>query len=600
MLLMWSFGGLSASAAEKTILEENGFTYEIEKGNAIVTGTKREETEIIIPSQLGGCPVRSIGWQAFIGKKIEKITFPDTLQVIESSAFYNCDKLKEISFPDSLQTIEHGAFSGCSNIESITWGKGLKRIEEVAFCDIDKIQELMIPAHIEEIEAGAFSGCENLKNVRFKGKGTKLGSSVFSDCTNLRKAVLPGGLKSIPARTFLDCEKLEYFSIPENVTAIKENAFDGCKKIKKIKLSKKIRAIEEGAFSGSGLTEIKLSKNVEYIGDNAFCATAIKQMCFPQKITYVGYEVLAFSDVEKVYIPQKVAVISEDAFYKCKKLKSINVSSKNKKYSSKNGILYNKAKTKLLVYPSGKKRKTFRVPEGVKVIGSEAFQYNANLRTLIISAADVNDKAGYRMKKLETLHIKKGTKEIGASAFADCYNLKKVYMADSVEAIYSEAFINTQMETFYIPSKLSWIGWEVFEGCYNLKTFKGGKGKKYKVKKGVLYAGDVETLLKYPSGKKQKTFKVPDNVKKIEYHAFEKVECLEKVVTGKKLEKVENGAFYYLEKLKTLVFKSKRIIYVDKFCVEDCGGVKVIKGPNLYMLRALAEEVWAKFKIIKK
>ena len=58
--------------------------------------------------------------------------------------------------------------------------------------------------------------------------------------------------------------------------------------------------------------------------------------------------------------------------------------SKNKKYSSQDGVLFNKNKTKLLYYPYGKKQTKYTVPSGVKSIGDYAFEEAGHLTNVIL------------------------------------------------------------------------------------------------------------------------------------------------------------------------------------------------------------------------
>lgn len=65
--------------------------------------------------------------------------------------------------------------------------------------------------------------------------------------------------------------------------------------------------------------------------------------------------------------------------------KSINVESKHKEYSSKNGVLYSKDKTQLLAYPRNKKDDKYIVPSSVYIIGDYAFQRSYILNKIKLS-----------------------------------------------------------------------------------------------------------------------------------------------------------------------------------------------------------------------
>ncbi|MGN1329667.1 MAG: leucine-rich repeat protein [Eubacterium sp.] len=83
-------------------------------------------------------------------------------------------------------------------------------------------------------------------------------------------------------------------------------------------------------------------------------------------------------------ISESISQIDEFlAFRECYNLESIDVSQNNVKYASSNGVLFNKKKTKLLAYPSGKTSKAYTVPKTVKAIGV-AFSGCNNLKSIKI------------------------------------------------------------------------------------------------------------------------------------------------------------------------------------------------------------------------
>ncbi|MDR3344353.1 MAG: leucine-rich repeat protein, partial [Oscillospiraceae bacterium] len=78
------------------------------------------------------------------------------------------------------------------------------------------------------------------------------------------------------------------------------------------------------------------------------------------------------ASLTSVTIPNSVTSIGANAFTQCRSLTNINVVSDNKNYSSKNGVLYNKANTTLACYPAGKAG-AFSIPNSVTFVGNDAF-----------------------------------------------------------------------------------------------------------------------------------------------------------------------------------------------------------------------------------
>ena len=83
----------------------SGYVYAIDSEGAISYGYKGEETELVIPAELGGKAVTTIASDAFSNldgsRKITKVTIPASVKVIESYAFVG---YKDASKPDSTLT----------------------------------------------------------------------------------------------------------------------------------------------------------------------------------------------------------------------------------------------------------------------------------------------------------------------------------------------------------------------------------------------------------------------------------------------------------------------------------------------------------------
>ena len=70
---------------------EEEFSYAIDASNgAIITQYRGHKTELIVPSVLGGYPVKSIGLNAFgNNQELTSITLPDGLESIAAGAFHH-------------------------------------------------------------------------------------------------------------------------------------------------------------------------------------------------------------------------------------------------------------------------------------------------------------------------------------------------------------------------------------------------------------------------------------------------------------------------------------------------------------------------------
>jgi hypothetical protein len=76
---------------------------------AVITNYKGASAHIVIPKQINGYPVAGIGNNAFRGRRIESVQFPQTLVFIGEYAFYD-NRLYDVKLPSNVTTIGVGAF----------------------------------------------------------------------------------------------------------------------------------------------------------------------------------------------------------------------------------------------------------------------------------------------------------------------------------------------------------------------------------------------------------------------------------------------------------------------------------------------------------
>ena len=106
------------------------------------------------------------------------------------------------------------------------------------------------------------------------------------------------------------------------------------------------------------------------------------------------------SKITKVTIPTGIELIGTRAFSELTNLENIEVSGLNENYSSKDGILYNKGKDKLIFYPNGKEEKEYIIEQTVKNVGSYAFYKNNKIERLYIpdTVEEIENNAFKEMK----------------------------------------------------------------------------------------------------------------------------------------------------------------------------------------------------------
>lgn len=89
------------------------YEYAITNGTAQIKRYLGNDTNVIIPSEIDGYTVTSIGDSAFYGTDVVSVTFPSTLEMLGGGVFYNCKYLKSIYTNKKLLVEDEYSFSGC-------------------------------------------------------------------------------------------------------------------------------------------------------------------------------------------------------------------------------------------------------------------------------------------------------------------------------------------------------------------------------------------------------------------------------------------------------------------------------------------------------
>ncbi|GAB6977288.1 leucine-rich repeat domain-containing protein [Prevotella falsenii] len=140
---------------------------------------------------------------------------------------------------------------------------------------------------------------------------------------------------------------------------------------------------KQAFYMCDGLTSVTLPNTLKAIGDKSF---------------------LGCHGLVSVKIPNLVEKIGNWAFMSCAQLERIDVEESNKKYCSKDGVLFNKDVSILIQCPSAKKG-DYNIPESVTKISGQAFYGCVGLTAMRIphNVAYIGNDAFYGCVKLRTI-----------------------------------------------------------------------------------------------------------------------------------------------------------------------------------------------------
>ena len=405
-------------------------TVQVGDGDTAMTGLSGSVT---IPSTVkyGGTTykVTAIGDRAFLRcSDITSLEIPDTVTTIGELALADIG-VSTVTIPDSVETLGDNVLSGAS-MTSVTLSSKLTTIPDRAFNSCPNLREITIPDSVTKIETYAFNSCSSLttitipKNVEYIGKQAFWGSA-------LTEVTIEGNsLTEIDDLAFAFCESLKTINIPSSIETIGEQAFQHC-----------------GVLKTTGLETG--TSNLTSIGTEAFSSTMIKSISIPSTCT----------DINK------------NAFTRCSKLQEINVDEENSKYSSEDGILYDKNKETLYLYPAAKTGSSYTTPDGLKTIGAYAFEENQRLRDVTITdGVKTIERSAFKGAGVETVIMPDSVTSIGELAFHNSKSLSEITLSKNLKEIPDYIFYNcSSLSEVEIPASVKKIGLSILSGCESLE-----------------------------------------------------------------------------------------------------------------------------------
>ena len=518
--LMASVGTMFAS------VEIGGIAYNLSETEQIAEVTSKTfpskySGDIVIPSTIlyNGITynVTSIGNHAFnYCTALTSVTIPNSVTNIGDDAFVQCTHLISVTIPESVTSIGAHAFSSCTGLTSVTIPNSVTSIGEYAFSNCSSLTSIEIPNSVKSIGGNAFSSCTGLTSVTIPNSVKSIGNSAFSYCIGLPSITIPESVTSIGNYAFSNVANIVYSGIatgspwgarsingyvegylvykdntktellacpisakgeiiiPNSVTSIGGNAFLRCTGLTSVTIGNSVKSIGDYAFRDCiSLTSIEIPISVTSIGDYAFIrCTGLTSVTIGNSVTSIGGYAFAYcKNLISITIPNSVTSIGEFVFLECNSLNTINVDNNNPNYSSIDGVLYNKAQTSLIFYPTGNSRTEYIIPNGVTSIGENAFIYCRKLRSIEIpnSITDIGNRAFLRCIGLTSIKLPNNLTTIRESVFRTCINLTSVVIPNNVTTIEKSAFQEcSNMISLSIPNSVTNIEENAFFACYSL------------------------------------------------------------------------------------------------------------------------------------
>ena len=235
---------------------------------------------------------------------------------------------------------------------------------------------------------------------------------------NFEHIIFDDTIKAISNSVFYKLDNIETVSM-ESVLYIDDYAFAGCENLKTVLFSNNLVSIGRAAFQNcKSLESVEFGNKLSSIDSYAFYGCEQLQSVFfsdtDEKLKIEGDAFCGCSSLTSVHLGSKVWTGNIINTFSIGEINSFTVSPSNPYFSTLDGVLFNKDKTKLLLYSAHNSQKSYTIPDCVTSIEGFAFSNGEGVT-------------------LTNITIPKSVTSIGYYAFHYCTELTDVYYGGTKE-----------------------------------------------------------------------------------------------------------------------------------------------------------------------
>jgi len=370
--------------------------------------------------------VTAIGAYAFSSTKLQSVTLPEGMTVIDDYAFYYTRNLTELVVPEGVTTIGDAAFQISQKLKTVTLPASVTSIGSLAFGVCMELTDIYFggswlqwnalgvttdaTVHCALVGSGTCGddltwelSNDGTLTIRGTGAMTEYSSenpAPWADLADdITSVVIGEGVTSIGGNPFAGCDNLTDVTLQGESTRLEDSVLEDCDKLNSL-----------SGTCGAAVTYVYADGTLTIRGTGAMAnytyhttpwetvRTSITSVVFEEGITTIGDYACYDSDgVTNVTIPKSVTDIGDRAFGGCDGLIGV--------------ILF----------------------EGVTNISEYAFGGCTRLTSMILpeGVTNIDKRAFEECRALTNITIPESVTNIGSDAFSMCYELTDVYYGGS-------------------------------------------------------------------------------------------------------------------------------------------------------------------------
>ena len=419
----------------------------------------------------------------------------------------------------------------------------------------------------------AFLNC-TASSITIPDTVTSIGSNAISSCYNLTSFTIPNSVKVISRNAFTN-DRFASITIPNGVVSIGPGAFAWCTYLTSINIPESVEEIDPSAFEHCySLSSYAVSEDNQYY--SAYGGALYNKD--KTEIILCPYNIYG-----TFTLPDSLQSVNDEAFAFCDGISAFEINADSQYFSTEDGILYNKNKTKLIRCPAAKEGDIV-VPYSVNEYAPKAFRVCRFITSLVIpyGPTELWSNAFYGCNSLASITLPDSLERICGGAFSDCTSLTTIDLPANISYLENNAFYNSGFETIYLPANVEHIDVLAFQSTFKLEAvYIDDNNPYYHTVDGVLYDADMTKIL-YCPGAKAGDFAIPNGVEKMGGYAFYSAGSITSISFPLTFNgEIPSGAFVNCKSIESFSVDTKNSTYSSaNGCLLSKDGTNLIAAPN--------------------
>lgn len=625
-------------AATASAFEVDGYTYKVVSSAdhtvSLMAGAAAYPDTVVIPEYVEYAnqryTVTEIGANAFdLTTNLKSITFPASLKVIQTAAFFKPTSLRQIialgktpadisSSPFATTILTNATLmvpDGCWYAYQTQWTR-FYNVNESGYFNAtvgDMNFTIMSPtdkyARTKSIAAKYKGDVTVPATIEVNGttyKVVEIGAYTFDGCAELTSVTMPEGLLAVGAYAMRKANALTSVKFPSTVTFYNTGTFNACTGLKSVDMGTAATRVENVTFQNcTALESVILPPNCVYVGPSCFSGckllqtvsntenlTTIMSGCFqdtpllkmtlPSKLVMLENTAFKNSGITFEQYPATLDYLEANVFYNCPNIEKVVITTNLTKLGA-SALAYCK-NLKSVTFPDSvggtpgisvlsncPKLTDVRLPKNLTFMPAQTFLRDSALVAVDIPETVVafHNDVFNGCVNLKNFDLPTETLSLAKGVFQGCISLTEMSFPESVSIIGAQMFANcTNLKKVKLSNKIELLNSFTFQNCVNLTE--------------VECIDSITTLANsaFAGCTALTEFTVPKKTKAIWNTAFKGCTALKSITLNENLDSIAKVAFQNCTALTEIRIPAS-VRYIKDQVFNGCTELKTIYSSSL-------------------